>query len=1166
MVNTPEVKQEKNDTQSIDQQLSKEVLDVAKKVDDHLSDLEKIIKDGIADKDIEKKHKAIELEINTLVGKITDEKKLDDNARSALHGLKERISAGEASLDEAKEETFENSTLAGKVAILTDKYGLKASIAVAVLKWVWEVRQEMKKGKGFRGKTRGLIKWIFWGLIWWGLTYLWTSAVNYIASTIDDLDPRNAAKKAMHDVKWRFARLLGFNKKENDGERYDPQNQFVQDARNDSDLESPGFEWPEMWMDELDRPIFGWKDGRTEVGVIPGDIGIAEVYRKDQVDALYNDPVFADKYLLFCDAVNMWTQAARNKDQSGWLLSTKDSGIASIQIIEQELLKVQQNVQQSAPKEQILADISSVLQHIQRFEMEQKWVIGEERWKVVRPSIEKYSTNELMRETDFERAQLSIYDGFRKIWWKGDSNVVKRNLYDDLLHRSKYEKLDEIFDGEMWEKVFDMLAKIDPTSKNDPELTTLITKHLSAAGLLESPDKKKPGLKEAEVYQITKSLIQTYNSAKKQIDSNEKEFKKYFTRAYWLEIDTNKAQQGKMASAYEQMYGIGTLKQYAQQKNLAYSGEDKWKVVRSFAWEVMKSNSLHAAVMWAYEDIFFDRYLPTQQVISGTRTISSGTWSQWTTVNEYRYNDKKEALLADVIWAGEDFSDQTVSASIDMWINLAASLIPVIGTEFAAARIAGGLLARWILASGTSFRARAAIFWVRAIIWHTAMTTFVGITNEKPCNEIFEDLFDIREFAQNAVFFNVVGQVGPWISKNVWRIRLWAKVNAAALEGLSTHRMWRLAIMTGSGLAETVAIETTRKICDPHFERSWGEVLTVLMMSTILAGKVGNKAKEYTAVKSPDGKIKLTRVPPKRIMLEIEWPTTNKQVWGKIEERVNSTPDGNVTVMWETITKKTINNKTTYTLQDWTTTFASSQELVASLRLKRFGEKPTFEHVWQAWSEELVARIDDAVATGKTFTKWEKTYKFEADKSWEIQVLVKTEKWFAPLTESEVISLTWASEELAVNVSKKIIDKADRSKKTVGDMLKSGKITSQEFGARCKEHNISWTERLLVWDFFRLIGEKKIGKLLFSEMTKFKWLTHTEALIPTKLIRRTYLLGKNAAPLFNVGSIIYGLKVWDNGEKGWDEAMENYFLYSILWRWLIGKAILATMDYNDIVF
>lgn len=128
-------------------------------------------------------------------------------------------------------------------------------------------------------------------------------------------------------------------------------------------------------MDELHRPVFGWKDGRTEMAVLPNDIVLPEVYRKDQVDALYADPTFTDKYLLFVTSVNMWTQAARAKDQAGGLFSKKDSERGSIQLREQELLDIQQHVQAGRSKGEILEEMKITLEKIQEFEQKQKGVI-----------------------------------------------------------------------------------------------------------------------------------------------------------------------------------------------------------------------------------------------------------------------------------------------------------------------------------------------------------------------------------------------------------------------------------------------------------------------------------------------------------------------------------------------------------------------------------------------------------------------------------------------------------------------------------------------------------------------------------------------------------------------------------------------------------------------
>lgn len=70
-----------------------------------------------------------------------------------------------------------------------------------------------------------------------------------------------------------------------------------------------------------------------------------------------------------------------------------------------------------------------------------------------------------------------------------------------------------------------------------------------------------------------------------------------------------------MITAYEGMYGVDILTAYAQKKGFSYA-ENQWKVVRDFAWDMMKENALHGAVVSSYQDIFFDAYLPTQRIVS----------------------------------------------------------------------------------------------------------------------------------------------------------------------------------------------------------------------------------------------------------------------------------------------------------------------------------------------------------------------------------------------------------------------------------------------------------------------------------------------------------------------------------------------------------------------
>ncbi len=1139
------------DHQQVDDQLSKEIIAISNKIEDHLSDLENIIKNGEADNEISGKHKELESEVNALLAKVTDEYVLTDEARIAMHGLQERVQLSQESAKDAKEKTFENSTIAGKVQILTEKWKLPAALTLWIGKAVREVGHEVSSRKWFWNKTWWLIKGIFSGLVWWGITYLWATAAGYVAWLIDGLDPRNRAKKAKNDVKgWRN------NLFRKTWERYDPKNQEVQDVRNDSDPETPWFEWPEMWMDDLNRPIFWRKDWRTELAVLPDDIQLPWVYMKDQVDAIYGDPAFSDKYLLFTTSVNMRTQAARAKDQSGGIFSTKDSEIGSIQLIEQELLNIQKQVQSGADKWVVNTSISKTMNHISDFEIKQKSVIWEERWKVVLPTINEYSTTVTTRDADYENAQLKMYDWFRKTWGvtQGNSEVVKRHLYEDLLHRAKYEKLDDLFDGETGEKIFDALWKISPESKSDEELSSLVGKHLLDSGFLENPGEGKSWLSESVISEITKSIITTYHKSKENVNNNTAEFKKYFTRAYGFEIETDTKQQQKMITAYEQMYSVEVLEQYAQQKWLTYNKENKRQVVWGFAWDMVKENAIHGAVLSAYQDTFFDSYLPTQSERS--RALRSP-------VETYKYADKKEGMLADIIWAGDDIADSTINSAINVWINIAASLIPVAGVEFVAARIAWSMLMRWILTAGT-MSSRVAIFSMRAVLGHIAMTTFAGIANEQPASEIFENLTDRKEFAQNAIFFNVIWQVGPRITKNVWRIPRLGKVDPAVLEKLSTHWTWRLAMMTWAWVAETTIIEGGRNICDPNYERNWWEVMTVFMMSTILAGKVWAKAKEYTATKTANGKIKIIPKNITRIASKVESiESSSKTLRGKYEERLLSARDWETTIMGGQVVKSTKDWTSTYMIKWETTSFATAKEVVTHLKVTRLGEKPTIEQTQAIWEQELGTKIENMIDTWKTFSKGSDVYKFQVDKEGVVQVMKKWEKWFIQLTEEEIATLSQANEQLVTNATKKLFENVQWSKKSMKELLDSGKISKQEFTDRCKTHNITWTEKMLVGDFFRLLWQGKVRELLFWNIKKLQWISWR---YPFPGMGKIIWAGKNSTTLFQAGSILYGGLIGDNGDKGRDEAAENYFLYCVLGRWIVGRVALAALDASDILF
>jgi hypothetical protein len=1145
------------DTQ-IDEELSKEVITIANKIDDHMVSLDNIIKDGNADSEIESKHKGLESEITTLLEKVTDEHVLTDDARIAVHQLQDRILQAKDNVEIAQDKNFENSTMAGKAAMIAEKRKLPAALTIGIAKWIREIRQNVKQQKWFRNKTWWRVKGIFSWLLRWGITYAGAHLVGYVSNLIDGMDPRNWAKNAKTKVaNWRDKL---FHKT---GERYDPKNQEVQDARNDSDPEKEGFEWPELRMDELNRPVFWWKDGRTELAVLPNDVVVKEVYRKDQVDMLYNDPEFTDQFLLFVTTTNMWTQAARNKDQSGGIFSKKDSAVGSIQLREQELLDIQEMVRDGADKESVLVAIWRTLDNIQIFEKKEKGVIGEEWRKEVMPTITSYTVGK-EREKSFEQAQLHIYDAFRKTGGitYGDSSVVQMQLYDDMSNTEKYGGVDALFEGEKWEEIFGHLEKIWPEATSDEQISKLVTLHLREHGYFEDPSKKQPWLKEAIVAKITKSIISTYHETQKNITNNAEEFKKYFTRAYGFEIDTDKKQQQKMVSAYEQMYGAENLTAYAKEKWKEYTPENKRSIIWDFARDMVKKNAVCGAVMSAYKDVFFDAYLPTQATLTWTNKNKEGDYK----VN-YTYKDKKEALLADVIGAGSDIADNTINSAINLGINVAASLIPIVWVEFAVARLAGGMLARGIFTAWT-MSSRVAMISMRAVLGHVAMTTFSGIANEQSSSDILENMTDRKEFAQNAIFFNVLGQVWPRIRNNIGRIPKMGRVDPSKLAWLNEHRLGKLSMMTAMWWVETWVLQGTRAILDPAYTWNRGEVITIFMLSTIMAGKVGQKAKEYTAIKMPDGKIKL--VPPKTVNMVKKIETWSrkmdaKSIWQRYEQRLTKLADGETTLMGQTIVKTTKNGTSSYTIKGQPTSFTSPQEIITHLHKTTYGGKITSEQVHALRADDLSREIERMVASWKTFSRWTDTFKLQVDKTWTVQVMKKWPTWFTQLAEKELSMLLNTNEKLIMNTSKKFFEKAAWSKKQMADLRKSGKISKQEFTAWCKSHNISRTEKMLVGDFFKLIGEGKIRQLLFSKLTNFKWLTPLQSMIPTATARRLVWTGKNAGRLFNISSIAYGWVIGDNGDAGRDEAAENYLLYSVLGRGIVGKIALAIFDSSDIL-
>lgn len=908
------------------------------------------------------------------------------------------------------------------------------------------------------------------------------------------------------------------------------------------------------------------------------------------LDLAYQDPTFTDKYLLCTDMVNMRTQAARASSQKGGVLRAKNNGLGSIQRREQELLDIQELLLKKGKKEEILARMDALLEKVRDFELRDYAVIGKERHTQIMPA---YNTYTLQKETPpekrkhhFEQTRLTIYDGFRHTWWMftvWNSEVVKQHMYDNMFASEKYAHVDDLFTGEQADRLFVVLKKTDPEATSNEEISKLVGDQLAEDWFLAT--KQHAWLPEYAIDQITKQLIKVYHQAKKHIAEQKHTFSTYFNNAYSPKNDIKNDLEGqqRMVASYEQMFGKETLAAYAKKIWKTYTDETKRAIVRKFASETVQQNALHGALTSAYHDLFFDLYLPTQQIITGTTTSSTGTWWPWSTVNTYAYTDKTEELLADIIWAGHNnLSDTSVSNAIDIGVNIALSLIPVVGTEVAVARLAGFLTARWLMTVG-SISGKIATLGMRAVIGHTFMTSFSGMSQGNSMGEIRENLTDRQEFSQNAVFFTVIWQLGPWIKTTIGKINPRWVVTPEILTAISGH--W-LTTVWAVGL-ETGVIETSRSLLDPAYERNWHEVITVFMLGTILQSKIGNSIKEYTAIKTPDGTIKLVPISTSKFVAKIE-TRTHHITWlhRKREQQLLAATSGEeIHIMGQKVIKNVENGVTTYILP-WEITsrhghpprdykVKTTKELFTYLQGKKFhGQNLTkSEQIGHLRAEELEHQIDYHVRKGTLFRHEKNTYMLQIDDTGSVRIMIQESKgMFVVASEKEIQNIMQAKYSAIEQAAHhKLYQQLLPSRATLSTLWEKWVLSKDQFMQRCRTHNISCAENMLVGDFFRLLGEQRFGKLFLGQLLNFKWWFNAAYLVLSwkPLTAWRGLVLKNASTLFTIGSIVYGGLGWDDNEKDTprdrDEAIENYILYGVIWRHPAGKILLAAVDSSDVI-
>lgn len=1141
---------------TIDELLSQEVLLISAKIDRHLNELQKTIEKWETSENISQEHTKLMDELSIVISKVQSEYDLSTEARTAFHSLSYRLSIDPKDIPETK-----FNDLLGKAADFSSKHKIPAAIIAWSAATIMSIKKNVKKKKTLLWKAGARIWGFFNGFVWWSVTYLIGYGIEASQKIIDWLNPQIRAWKAKESMKELVDKLkIKIWMKE--WEKYDPENQKVAEARENSTLweNEDGldiYEWATIYMDEVNRPVFGLRNGKTQIATYSNDI--KTIHPKligPRIDSIYTNPTFTDQTKLTIDFANMRVQAAHKRDQEWGIFENKNTGIASIHLIEQDIYNLQQTISKEPSPwlDEIKTIQQAILNQIATFEKQEKWVFGNETYKDILPLINDYNIPHIeQREKLYTQTKLKIYNASRKTWWitYWDSDIVKQHLTQDLLETKKYTWLDEIFENEDPD-IWDILSKIWPNEENDAEVSKIITNHFKQKKLLASDTHQ--WIAHSQIQKIVQSIIHTYHNSKKNIKTAEPQFRKHLTRAYGLEIESNESQQAKMVAAYEQMYTSANLAAYAKSKNISYTTTtDKRKAVRDFAWDVLKKNALHWAVISTYHDMFFDLYLPTQKNTI-FQEAARLTW-EWRIIEKSTLNQTEE-LLANITWAWTYIADSTTNTAINAGINIAISLIPVMWVELTVTRIWASMALAWT-------RGIIARAWMRALLWHTAMTGYTTMISDQSVYEWFGDFTDRRKFGQNALYFSVVWRIWWMIGKQVWKITPSLSANSGKLASITWVFLQSLSTRLGQASTETGIIQLGSSFFDPNFERNRWEVMTIYMLSLVMSNKIWyDRMKNLQATKWPHGKVSLQpkvttntkqkirkkdkgkiNQKTKKDVYTSQTSMTLAQIDDTFVSQLRSLKEWEHIIMYGQLVEAGISGAYKIKTATGSKTYPSINAVINQAKIQWKYTRATTKMQSMRKQDLLWNHIELSIRRKATFKIWNQEYIVKTSKDGRKQIF---KKWsISPISTTDMRTILENSFTSSIyKIGQKL-----QSKQLMNTLLSKATKLSwkalKNLWAKCKQWWIDIAlatgksiEKITVWDLFALMSNKKYARLMLG---KRSW-THK---------------------YINIASLMIAASGWDHWDDSWSEVAENYLLYVVLWRALPIKILLGVLDGSD---
>lgn len=877
-------------------ELKDRIHEIHEKTKTHLEQLKEVSDWWLFNADIVGNQKKIEVEIRELIDVVDADSELltslrNEDTQAAVYLNELKLSLDDPTLQQLHKQHSDQADRKDKLMELwKDKRALAAWVAWAwygFYNWYNESTADIKSTDWFWSKMRKRTKWVFngvfqWALRWWW-AMLWVWAIQWwrdfwkkLWNGIDyALDPKKWAKDAYARVSKQASRLVWLLWIHEGSEVYDPANSEVAEHRLDQGYDEI------MFHDVNKISLLNRTTWKVEYAIVWEEINVLdEEMVPAYMDTKFNDPTFTDQYQLTVKTINMRLKTAhiRVSEANAW------EALTHIWFIEQDFLKFQQAAVTGTNKNETIASMKKMYTQIEIFEQNQKYVIWPDDRKDVSNKIISHTTTWSwdIRYQQKDDTMIYVMQQFRSrvIWDYGNSDVVEQELTNDLMGQQQYNDILKFFEHKEYDinKILAILAETNENTTLHQPLLDLISQVLKNSSL------KLDNNQVASIAnEMHKKVIHTYHEHTKRLNTFDDAIHKRFNTNFWwifpkfYESSDLKAQQAqhRMIESYEAT-AMGQLETKYAWYPWDLTMKQRWDIVYAYALKSAEEQAMIGTLQHAYTKSFFYEYLWTKQ-----------TWSlSWA-----------EKLLQDINGAGNfNTADKTWKLISDIWLNVALSLIPVLGAEMV---IASVIARSWALIRSATIAWRVARIAIRASIWHTAMSIsswfFAGWSVVEKVSAMWNNFTDWKEFAKNAAFFNIVWRLSPWLqqhAKTVWKIAPTWKISGLMMQWLNNQLLTKVL----SIWAESAVVVWTN-LLDPDYEWSWSEFMTVAIMSLALQSKVWDKIRNYQFSKWADGKIvwSLNR-PAAQLAWKAETQIAN--VWKKISDVVSK--ETSFTVWWKT--------------------------------------------------------------------------------------------------------------------------------------------------------------------------------------------------------------------------------------------------------------------------